>query len=93
VNGGILAWPWGDPIVLAAVAVLTFVALARRWSIVLLLALLYALAQGLDYLMHRAAFGPDFIQGVVVGVYGLGGALLVVLVVAHWITRKKKESE
>jgi hypothetical protein len=43
--------------------------------------------------MHRAAFGPDFIQGVVVGVYGLGGALLVVLVVAHWITRKKKESE
>ena len=83
-------WPpeWSHPAVLGAVALLTLVALARRWAIVLLLALLFALVQGLQYLLHHAAFGPEFIRGVVVGVYGLGGALLVVLFVAHWLTRK-----
>ena len=79
---------WSHPLVLGAVALLTLVALARRWAIVLLLALLFALVQGLTYLLHHAAFGPEFIRGVVVGVYGLGGALLLVLVVAHQFTRK-----
>ena len=88
-SGFALPWPWSDPVVIAVVVGLTIVALARGWSIVLLLALLYALAQGLEYLMRWAALGPDFIRGVVVGVYGLGGALLVVLVVAHWLTRKQ----
>ena len=85
-----IAFPldWSHPVVLGAVALLTLVALARRWAIVLLLALLFALVQGLQYLLHHAAFGPEFIRGVVVGVYGLGGALLVVLVVAHRLTRK-----
>ena len=87
-TGVALPFDWSHPAVLGAVALLTLVALWRRWAIVLLLALLFALVQGLTYLLHHAAFGPDFIRGVVVGVYGLGGALLVVLAVAHWLTRK-----
>ena len=79
---------WSHPFVLAAVALVAIVALVRRWSIVLLLALLFALVQGLTYLLHHAALGPDFIRGVVVGVYGLGGALLLALAVAHFLTRK-----
>ena len=79
---------WGDPRVIAAVVVLLIVALARRWSLLLLALLVWALAEGLQYLMRHSALGPDVTKGVVLGVYGFGGLLFLFLAIAHFFTKE-----
>ncbi len=79
---------WNDPRVIGIVVAIAIVALVRKWSFVLLLALIIALAQGLQYLMEHSSLGPDFTKGVVIGVYGFGGVLLLFLAIAHFFTKE-----
>ncbi len=82
------SFDWSDLRVIAFLIALTTVALARRWSFVLLLALIVVLAQGLQYLLAHSSLGHDFTRGVVIGVYGFGGLLLLFLAIAHAFTRE-----
>jgi hypothetical protein len=61
------------------VAVALRVGRLRLWRcrLVLLLVLLVALAQGLEYLLQHSTLGPDFTKGAVIGVYIFGGFLLL----------------
>lgn len=79
---------WSDPRVIGVVLVLAILALVRRWSLVLLLILLIALAQGLGYLLRHSSLGPDFTHGAVIGVYVFGGILLLFLAIAQIFTRR-----
>jgi hypothetical protein len=79
---------WGDPRVVAVVIALLIMALVRRWSLVLLALLTWGLAEGLQYLLHHSALGPDVTKGVVIGVYGFGGVLFLFLAIAHFFTRE-----
>jgi hypothetical protein len=78
---------WNDLRVVGLIAAIALVAFIRRWSVVLLLALLIALGQGLEYLLSHSSLGPEFTQGAVVGVYAFGGILLLFLAIAHFFTR------
>jgi len=80
---------WGDPRVAGVLAVLAVFALVRRWSLVLLLVLLIALAQGLGYLLRHSSLGPEFTHGAVIGVYVVGGILLLFLAIALIFTRRE----
>jgi hypothetical protein len=83
-------WPvldWNDLWVVALVAAIAVVAFIRRWSVVLLLVLLIALGQGLEYLLSHSSLGPEFTRGAVVGVYAFGGILLLFLAIAHFFTK------
>jgi hypothetical protein len=79
---------WTEPRVVAAVIVLLILALVRRWSLLLLVLLIWALAQGLQYLLRHSAMGPDVTKGVVLGVYGFGGLLFLFLAIAHFFTKE-----
>ncbi len=79
---------WGDPRVVAAVIVLLVLALVRRWSMLLLVLLVWGLAQGLQYLLGHSALGPDVTKGVVLGVYGFGALLFLFLAIAHFFTKE-----
>lgn len=79
---------WTSPWVIAFLAVVAIVALVRRWSLVLLLLLLVALAEGLQYLLAHSSLGPDFNRGIVVGVYVFGGILFLFLAIAHFFTKE-----
>ncbi len=79
---------WGDPRVIAFLVALVIVALARRWSFVILVVLVVALAEGLQYLLRHSSLGHDFVHGVVIGVYGFGGILLLFLAIAHAFTKE-----
>ncbi len=78
---------WSDPRVIGVIIVVAILALIRRWSFVLLIALLIALGQGLEYLLGHSSLGPDFTKGAVIGVYVFGGILLVFMAIAHFVTR------
>ena len=84
----LLSLNWNDPRVVVILVAVSIVALVRKWSFVLLLALIIALAQGLQYLMQHSSLGPEFTRGVVIGVYGFGGVLLVFLAIAHYFTKE-----
>ena len=84
----LLGVAWNDPRVIAGVIVLMVIALIRRWSLVLLLVLFVALAQGLQYLLSHSALGEDFTRGVVIGVYVFGGILFIFLAIAHFFTKE-----
>ena len=84
----LLALHWSDPRVLGILVAIAIIALVRKWSFVLLLALIIALAQGLQYLMEHSSLGPDFTKGIVIGVYGFGGILLLFLAIAHFFTKE-----
>jgi len=91
VNELIRAWfglDWNDPRVIGFVIIVTILALVRRWWLVLLLALLVALAQGLEYLLAHSSLGPDFTKGAVIGVYVFGGILLLFMAIAHYFTKE-----
>ncbi len=79
---------WNDPRVIGFVVVVAIIALLRRWSFVLLLVLLVALAQGLEYLLGHSSLGPEFTRGAIIGVYVFGGILLLFLGIAHYFTRE-----
>ena len=79
---------WGDFRVVVIIVAIAIIALLRKWSFVLLLALIIALAQGLEYLMRHSSLGPDFTRGMVIGVYGFGGVLLLFLAIAHFFTKE-----
>lgn len=79
---------WSDPKVIGIIAIVAILALVRRWSIVLLLVLLVALGQGLEYLLGHSALSADFTKGAVIGVYLFGGILLLFLAIAHFVTRE-----
>ncbi len=79
---------WADPRVIAGVIVLLVLALVRRWSLLLLVLLVWALAQGLQYLLRHSALGPDVTKGVVLGVYGFGAVLFLFLALAHFFTKE-----
>ncbi|MBI4364159.1 MAG: hypothetical protein HY568_01895 [Candidatus Latescibacteria bacterium] len=79
---------WNDPRVIVIVVTIAIVALVRKWSFVLLLALIIALGQGLEYLLQNSTLGPEFTRGVVIGVYGFGGVLLLFLAIAHFFTKE-----
>jgi hypothetical protein len=81
------ALDWNDPRVAGIVVVITVLALIRKWSFVLLLALVIALAQGLQYLLGHAGISPEFAHGAVIGVYAFGGILLLFLAIAHFLTK------
>jgi hypothetical protein len=82
----LLALNWNDVRVVVIVLAAAIVALVRKWSFVLLLALIIALGQGLEYLLGHSALGPDFTRGAVIGVYVFGGILLLFLAIAHLFT-------
>lgn len=84
----LLSLNWNDPRVIVVVVAIAVVALIRKWSFVLLLALIIALAEGLQYLMEHSALGPEFTRGIVIGVYGFGGLLLLFLAIAHFFTKE-----
>ncbi len=84
----LLSLNWSDPRVIGVIVAIAIVALVRKWSFVLLIALIIALAQGLQYLMNHSSLGPDFTKGVVIGVYGFGGVLLLFLAIAHFFTKE-----
>ena len=84
----LLLLDWNDPRVIGIVVLASIVALVRRWSFVLLLALIIALAQGLQYLMEHSSLNPEFIRGTVIGVYGFGGVLLLFLAIAHFFAKE-----
>lgn len=73
---------------IGVIAIIAILALVRRWSFVLLLVLLIALGQGLEYLLNHSALGADFTKGAVIGVYLFGGILLLFLAIAHFVTRE-----
>jgi hypothetical protein len=78
---------WNDPRVIGVVLLIMIFALVRRWSLVLILVLVVALAQGLQYLLAHSALGPDFNRGIVIGVYVFGGILFLFLAIAHYFTK------
>lgn len=84
----LLAIHWGDPRVAGVLIILAILVLVRRWSLVLLVILLLALAQGLKYLLRHSSLGPDVTHGVVIGVYVFGGILLLFLAIAQIFTRR-----
>jgi hypothetical protein len=79
---------WTDPRVIGFLIAVVIVALARRWSFVILVVLVVALAEGLQYLLANSSLGHDFTHGVVIGVYGFGGILLLFLAIAHAFTKE-----
>jgi hypothetical protein len=79
---------WNDPRVIAFLVALVIVALARKWSFVILIVLVVSLAEGLQYLLRHSSLGHDFTHGVVIGVYGFGGLLLLFLAIAHFFTKE-----
>jgi hypothetical protein len=79
---------WTDPRVIGVLIAVAILALIRRWSFVLLLVLLIALGQGLEYLLANSSLGPDFTKGAVIGVYVFGGILLLFMAIAHFVTRE-----
>lgn len=79
---------WSDPRVIGVVALMAVLALAGRWALVLLLALLVALGQGMKFLLLHSALNPGLANGAVMGVYVLGGILLLFLAIAHFVTRE-----
>ncbi|HXF58469.1 MAG TPA: hypothetical protein VN539_01440 [Candidatus Saccharimonadales bacterium] len=79
---------WNDPRVIAFLVALVIVALARKWSFVILIVLVVALAEGLQYLLRHSSLGHDFTHGVVIGIYGFGGLLLLFLAIAHFFTKE-----
>ena len=83
-------WPpdWSDPRVIGVIIVAAVLALIRRWSFVLLLALIIALGQGLEHLLAHSSWGPEFTKGAVIGVYAFGGILLVFMAIAHFATKE-----
>jgi hypothetical protein len=90
-NGVLGSWlpsDWTDPRVIGIIIVIAILAFIRRWSFVLLLALLIALGQGLEYLLSNSSLGPDFTKGAVIGVYVFGCILLLFMAIAHFITKE-----
>jgi hypothetical protein len=79
---------WSDPRVIAGLIAIAVIALVRRWSLVLLLILIVALGQGLQYLLRHSALGQDFTRGTVIGVYVFGGILFLFLAIAHMFTKE-----
>jgi hypothetical protein len=79
---------WHEPIVVAFVAAVLIVALWRRWSIVLLAALVVAVGQGLDYLLRHASLDPALARNAVTGLYLVGAAFLVFLVAARLLSKR-----
>ncbi|HMI31114.1 MAG TPA: hypothetical protein VK527_05185 [Candidatus Limnocylindrales bacterium] len=79
---------WGDPRVIAFLIAVVVIALVRKWSFVILVVLIVALAEGLQYLLRHSSLGHDFTHGVVIGVYGFGGLLLLFLAIAHFFTKE-----
>ena len=79
---------WGDPRVIAFLIAVVIIALVRKWSFVILVVLIVALAEGLQYLLRHSSLGHDFTHGVVIGVYGFGGLLLLFLAIAHFFTKE-----
>ena len=79
---------WGDPRVIGFLIAVVIVALARKWSFVILVVLVVALAEGLQYLLANSSLGHDFVHGIVIGVYGFGGLLLLFLAIAHFFTKE-----
>ena len=79
---------WSDPRVVILVIIIVILALVRRWSFVLLMALFLALAQGLEYLLSNSTVGPEFTKGSVIGVYVFGGILLLFMAIAHFVTKE-----
>jgi len=84
----LLSLNWGDPRVIGILVGIAVIALVRKWSFVLLLALVIALAQGLEYLMGHSSLNPEFTRGIVIGVYVFGGVLLLFLAIAHYFTKE-----
>jgi len=84
----LLSLNWGDPRVLAFLVAIVIVAMARKWSFVVLIVLIVTLAEGLQYLLRHSSLGHDFTHGVVIGVYGFGGLLLLFLAIAHAFTKE-----
>ena len=90
-SGSLGSWfqpNWSDPRVIGVVALMAILALAGRWALVLLLALLVALGQGMKYLLGHSALSPGFTNGAVMGVYLFGGILLLFLAIAHFVNRE-----
>jgi hypothetical protein len=79
---------WHDPAVVALLVVIGVVALWRRWTFVLLAALVVALGQGLDYLLRHGALPAGMAQSAVLAVYFLGAALLAFLAIARVVTKR-----
>ena len=79
---------WNDPRVIGCLVALAIIALARKWSFVILVVLVIALAEGLEYLLGHSSLGNDFTHGIVIGVYGFGGLLLLFLAIAHAFTKE-----
>ncbi len=79
---------WGDPRVIGFLAAVVIIALARKWSFVILVVLVVTLAEGLQYLLRNSTLGHDFTHGVVIGVYGFGALLLLFLAIAHAFTKE-----
>ena len=84
----LVRFQWSDPRVIGFLVALVIVALARKWSFVILIVLVIALAEGLQYLLRHSSLGHDFTHGVVIGVYGFGGLLLLFLAIAHAFTKE-----
>jgi len=55
---------------------------------VILVVLVIALAEGMQYLLRHSSLGHDFTHGVVIGVYAFGGLLLLFLAIAHAFTKE-----
>ena len=79
---------WHDPFVVGLVALIVVVALWRRWSLVLLAALVVALGQGLDYLLRHAAIAPGLASNAVAAIYLLGVLLLLFLAIAGFVSKR-----
>ena len=79
---------WSDPRVVGFLIALVIIALVRKWSFVILVVLIVALAEGLQYLLRHSSLGHDFTHGVVIGVYAFGGLLLLFLAIAHIFTKE-----
>jgi hypothetical protein len=90
VNDLLQSWfglDWNDPRVIGVVVVIAILAIVRKWWLVLLMVLIVALAQGLEYLLKHSALGADFTKGAVIGVYVFGGFLLLFMAIAHYFTK------
>jgi hypothetical protein len=79
---------WSDPRVVGFLIALVIIALVRKWSFVILVVLIVALAEGLQYLLRHSSLGHDFTHGIVIGVYAFGGLLLLFLAIAHIFTKE-----
>jgi len=79
---------WSDPRVVGFLIAVAIIALVRRWSFVILVVLIVALAEGLQYLLRHSSLGHDFTHGIVIGVYAFGGLLLLFLAIAHIFTKE-----